>query len=281
MTKITLFNYDALTAEELVTAKEEEKFLKDAISRLSYSRQDHLTVAHSLYKIRQKHGYQSNLYMDSLEAIKQNVEGWDDKFFRQRIFNAYKGYMALPGSWEDKEFIFKLNPSMSALTECQFIQGEKRMEFLQSLKKLKKFPTLKQIGAGNASAPKPQPSVSSGAVADNQFVYSDWKQSEVANSLPQIPADPEPYTSTTPVTAEFEMPTAQEMQPVNITPIATHIEDEQEHLLRQMIVCLEKINMDELFVSDERKALIRPYSQQLEMLHDMATSIKSNRPAYI
>ena len=104
---------------------------------------DNLTIAASLIRIREKHGYNSSLYRDAVEHVKENFAGWDSGDYRKRVSLAAQGFNHLAGSHKEKEWIVKkLNPSFSALAACVNIPDRLVHTFTtKELKKLEKFPT--------------------------------------------------------------------------------------------------------------------------------------------
>ena len=146
--QIILFGQDVdYTPEEIKTRDEEWKILKPVVDRLSNSKMDNLTIAASLIRIREKHGYNSSLYRDAVEHVKENFAGWDSGDYRKRVSLAAQGFNHLAGSHKEKEWIVKkLNPSFSALAACVNIPDRLVHTFTtKELKKLEKFPTADAI----------------------------------------------------------------------------------------------------------------------------------------
>ena len=133
--------------EEIQTAAEEYNKIKDTLERVAQGKRDTIVIAGAAVRIYEKHGHKSPLYRDFLNNLIQTAPGWSDQKFRERAVAAYRGYEALSGSDADKEFIWKLNPSLSALTECQNIHPSDQHEFRKAIKNGSKFPTRAEVAS--------------------------------------------------------------------------------------------------------------------------------------
>ena len=166
----------ALSPEEDATAREEFNRIKDSLERKTKVTFDNLMIAGSLCRMRDKHGRNSNIYNNFINALTEVDDCWNDKFFRLRWVEAYRGYESIAGSDADKEFIFKLNPSASALKSCQFLPGDKCYRIIKELKSVESFPSAAAVerygktGNFNTKASLPTPREES---KDNSEVVID------------------------------------------------------------------------------------------------------------
>ena len=269
MTKITKNTFftagEDWSEQEVQTAAEEYSKIKDTLERVAQGKRDTVILAGAAIRIFQRHGQKSPLYRDFLISLAQNAPGWSDADFRRKAFDAYRGYEALAGSDDDKQFIWKLKPSLSALTECQRIHPSQQYEFLQSLKSADKFPTQKQIDA--LAQGKKLPSKST----------TPYKAPEQPVAASESVSEPEPYVvSTEPVEASYD----HQPEPIDVTPVAAQVIDPQEELVHQVVHVLMSLDMDTLFTREDLLDLLRPYAQQAEMLADLSKSSKPTNRIY-
>ena len=167
MSKLTTNTFfsglSALSPEEDATAREEFDRIKDSLERKTKISYDNIMIAGSLCRMRDKHGRNSNIYINFISQLSEFDESWNDKFFRLKWVEAYRGYESIAGSDADKEFIFKLNPSASALKSCQFLPGEKGYRIIKELKSVESFPSAAAVerygktGNFNTKASLPTP----------------------------------------------------------------------------------------------------------------------------
>ena len=269
MTKITKETFFTAgqdwSPEEVQTAAEEYNKIKDTLERVSEAKRDTVVLAGAVTRILDKHGRNSPLYRDFVSSIITNAPGWHDENFRKRAIAAYRGYEAMPGSDADKEFIWKLKPSLSALTECQNIHPSQQFDFRKVLKTGVKFPTQKQIEAF-AQGRKLTSKTTTPYIAPEQ---------PVAASAPVI--EPEPYV----VSEQPSEVSCNQAEPINITAQVVVVENPQQVLINQLIECYQKLNLDELFVNKEQLEQLKPYLSQMETLYEMAKQPRTTQKHYV
>jgi hypothetical protein len=198
------FVLNTLTPEELITAQEEFNKIQPCLERKLKATYDNLMIAGTLSRVRDKHGRNSTIYNNFVQALGQFDEEWSDKDFRLKWVEAYKGYEALPGCEADKEFIFKLNPSRAALRQIRFLPstGNRHYNILKELKSVSEFPSaaaVERYGKYGSFTPKPSLPSSSASVLPGGNTTIATTQSEVI--------DESTYQTITPVeVVENEIP---------------------------------------------------------------------------
>lgn len=140
LTLLTVFG-GSLSIAESETATRELATVGSSLERVSKGVMDNITIAGSLLRVQNEHGENSEIYKNFLNAVTEHCVGWDDKYFRTRVRSAYHGYQHLPGTEDDKQFIWKLKPSLSAMALIQSVPDQRLYDFVKELKKLDKFPT--------------------------------------------------------------------------------------------------------------------------------------------
>lgn len=260
MTKITTNTFFAASNDwsqaEIETAAEEYNKIKDTLERVALGKRDTVVLAGAAVRIFEEHGENSPLYKDFLESLKQNAPGWHDKFFRARAYDAYRGYNALAGADSDKEFVWKLKPSLSALTECQNIHPSQQYDFLKDLKSKDKFPTKDAVSN----------------FASGKRLTSTKTPTYEAPPTPVYQQEPTPYLEPEPT---------QQSEPINITAQVVLPEEPQQAVVDQLIECLQKMNLDELYCNEEQLKQLKPYLIQMETLYGMVQQTSTNRPTYV
>ena len=145
LTHIFFSGLSTLSPEEDATAREEFNKIKDCLERKTKVTYDNIMIAGSLRRMREKHGRNSNIYINFIESLAAVDESWSDKDYRLKWVEAYRGYESIAGSDEDKAFLFKLNPSASALKACQFLPGDKGYKIVKELRSVESFPSATAI----------------------------------------------------------------------------------------------------------------------------------------
>ena len=236
MSKITKKDFfvvsDDWSKDEIKTASEIYDRRKDVFERLGSSKRDNVLIASEAQLIIDRHGYNSAIYRDFLEGTKC-IAGWSDSNYRMHVFRAGKGYLALPGSDADKDFIWKKNPSLSALGRCEDIPHGQRLEFLKILKAQPKFPVTGSVDyyIGNGELP---PTVEERrAYSDLQKRLKAEKEAAKPKSSPLISNQTAPIP--TPYVAPVVTPEVVEASYVSI--------DEIEDILEEPTITNEPINI--------------------------------------
>ena len=131
--------------EEIKTAAEVFNRRRETFERMSHSKQDNVFVAVEANYIKDKHGFNSALYRDFIAVASEKNAGWSNSNFREHTLSAARGYVLLSGDDNDKKWIWKQNPSMSALAAVENIHPHMIHGLTQALKSGEKFPTRDSI----------------------------------------------------------------------------------------------------------------------------------------
>ena len=143
LTTKDFFSQSDLSPDEFVTAKQEFDIIQPCLERKANNTKDNVLIAGSLCRMRDKHGRNSKLYISFISSLSEYDESWSDKDFRLKWVEAYRGYEALPGCDSDKEFIWKMRPSASALAAVRYLPsaGNRAFSVLKDLKDQESFPS--------------------------------------------------------------------------------------------------------------------------------------------
>ena len=267
MTKITKNTFftagEDWSEQEVQTAAEEYSNIKDTLERVAQGKRDTVVLAGAAIRIFEKHGQKSPLYRDFLNSLAQNAPGWNDADFRRKAYDAYRGYEALSGTDSDKEFIWKLKPSLSALTECQRIHPSQQYKFREQLKDSTKFPTRDAVS-----------SFAGGKKLSGTSKVTTYTSAPIPTATPYV-APEVPFATPEPCLADVVQ------EPINVTPSIVEVVNPQQVLIEQLIECCQKLNLDELYSNEEQLELLKPYRFQMESLYEMVNQNKSIRPNYV
>ena len=269
MTKITKNTFftagEDWDEQEIQTAAEEYNKIKDTLERVSQGKRDTVILAGAVVRILNKHGNNSPLYRDFINNLVQAAPGWNDADFRRKAYDAYRGFESLSGTDKDKEFIWKLKPSLSALTECQSIHPSQQYKFREQLKDSTKFPTRDAVS-----------SFAGGRKLSGTSKATAYTSTPTPSTTPYV-APEAPSATPEPCLAEV----VEEQQPINITPSVVEVFNPEQVLIEQLIECYQKLNIDELYSNEVLLEQLKPYRFQMEALFEMVNQNKTNRPNYV
>ena len=270
----TFFGLSDLPPEQLQTAHELYPELKEPLERLVKNSRDQITIGRALRTIHQRHGKHSEVYMGFLASLKEQSDQWSNDHYRDNIGRALNGYEAMAGSDADKEFIWKLNPSLSALAKVQTIHPSDQYKFLMELKDQKKFPTA--AGVDTFAARKRLPSGSKPKTTQvSNLQFSQPTVSEEAPVAYEVPHQVvESTIESNPVGGLSRSP-VQQAEVVETKPLTDFEKFASACDLIKSIRDLDALNVDAAALS-----LAQAMSYQLDVLHSMSQP-KYTRPVHV
>lgn len=269
MSKLTKNNFfaagDDWSEEEMNTAAEIYARRRDVFERLGNSKKDNVLLAIEANNIIDKHGYNSPLYRDFINSTAV-VAGWSNSNFRESALAAARGFNRLSGCEADKEFIWKQNPSLSALAKCEHLDNRLVFEFTKAVKAAKKFPTAADVETYNLK----------GRLPASKTERAEWKQEQSPYSASEPPGQTIDVVSTAvPDTSN----TLASVSTEAVVEAETVIKlDETARSLMRLIDALDSLSADDVFARPELIEQLKPYRMQIEGL--MSCIESTNRPSF-
>tara|TARA_R110002012_G_scaffold233207_1_gene406289 strand:+ start:1066 stop:2004 length:939 start_codon:yes stop_codon:yes gene_type:complete len=142
LSKKDFFVYgDDRSPEEVKSIDKRYNDHKDEYERLGSSKRDNVLCATDGLFLLDEFGENSHEYKTWLESMKVKSAGWANHDYRKAVLNAGRGFNSLTGVESEKEWIWKQNPSMSALGAVRDIPPQMMYNLTSTLKGRTKFPT--------------------------------------------------------------------------------------------------------------------------------------------
>ena len=262
----------SLSVTEQETAHRELATVSGSLERASKGVYDNIQIAGSLIRVRDEHGENSAIYSNYLNAVKDNCVGWEDKRYRANVSHAYRGFEAMSGSEEDKQFIWKMKPSLSALGAVLMIAPSEQYKFRQELKDLEKFPTAAAVEKFAQKGVSMKPKTTSTTTPSQPYQFN---QSYSA-----------PPTGDT-VSTSSQVVSCEVVNPIEQLPMQQHVAEGFE-IERAPSTDIEKLakaveyiksirDLDSLYADTAAINMVMPVSHELEVLSSMTTPVSTRK----